>query len=602
MEKCQICHRLNPSEKFTEHLKDCKINHRFIKKTPTRFQCRICFRLSNEYQIIFSHLKEVHSRRVEIGLKSLKKEVTKFFRKQSKRYKCRLCTVEKGTLDQIIFHLKKLHPGKTRRISRKTLMENVCKNAYKNSQESETEIDTSGETDTEENDSEIQQVKKKEAIFIDKEVESKSLKKEPSGKPSSVFKNTLRGNCPESIEEPKIKRIRFSNEHQVKEFHVTDSESDSFSDEKSNHVKIEESKISSTNFSDAAVIKENTYLDTSKEIYENYFDSVNISDTESLDGNSESTERNKSGLNFKDHGLFQREDGKHLDSNEKFEDWESLLGENFEKDTLEIISGSKFECSEGSEQPSQNKDEEIEPEMYEKASQFITDQTCLICDSNFESMTIVIRHVIAHHLQLFSESNMGQEFDSRTNSEIEEHDLNALSYSESLSQDNDQEKEQGTNQETFQVNDMDYYSGKEEDWESFIEENYKSNQNQPEKAKYSDINDSIILIDDDDEIAIISEPEESEVSGFKCSFCPSFLTSIQDMQNHFRSDHADENSKNVDEESDENDEIEILSQFSCKLCSKDFDTAEEIDNHISKLHSIPNESYRKYLVNESKRK
>ena len=139
-------------------------------------------------------------------------------------------------------------------------------------------------------------------------------------------------------------------------------------------------------------------------------------------------------------------------------------------------------------------------------------------------------------------------------------------------------------------------------WESFIEETYKSNQNQPEKAKYSDINDSIILIDDDDEIAIISEPEERIVSGFKCSFCPSFLTSIQDMHNHLRSDHADENSENVGEESDENDEIEILSQFSCKLCGKDFDTAEEIDNHISKLHSIPNESYRKYLVNESKRK
>ena len=49
---------------------------------------------------------------------------------------------------------------------------------------------------------------------------------------------------------------------------------------------------------------------------------------------------------------------------------------------------------------------------------------------------------------------------------------------------------------------MDYYSGKEEDWESFIEKTYKSNQNQPEKAKYSDINDSIILIDD--EIAILA--------------------------------------------------------------------------------------------------
>ena len=96
------------------------------------------------------------------------------------------------------------------------------------------------------------------------------------------------------------------------------------------------------------------------------------------------------------------------------------MGENFEKDTLEIISGSKFECNEGSEQtnvPSQNKDEEIEPEMYEKASQYIADQTCLICDSNFESMAIVIRHVIhciAHHLNSFSGSNMGQESDSRT--------------------------------------------------------------------------------------------------------------------------------------------------------------------------------------------
>ena len=53
---------------------------------------------------------------------------------------------KKGTFDQIIFHLKKLHPGKTRRISSKTLMENVRKMAYKNKQESETEIGTSGET------------------------------------------------------------------------------------------------------------------------------------------------------------------------------------------------------------------------------------------------------------------------------------------------------------------------------------------------------------------------------------------------------------------------------------------------------------------------
>ena len=442
-------------------------------------------------------------RRVEIGLKSLKKEVTKFFKKQSKRYKCRLCHVEKGTLDQIIIHLKKLHPGKTGRISSKTLVENVCREAYKNSQESETEIDTSGETDTEENDSGIQQDKKTEAIFIDKEEESKSLKLEPSGKSSSVLKNTLKGNCPESIEEPKKKRIRFSNENQVKEFHVTDSDSDSSNNEKSNHVEIEGSKNSSTNFSDTALVTENTYLGTSKELDENYFDSVNISDTESLDGNSESTEKNTSGLDFKDHGQFQKEDGKHFDNNEKFEDWESHLEQNFAKETLEIISGTKFECNEESEQTnisSQNKDVEIDPELYEQASQFIADQTCLICDSNFDSMEIVIRHVIA-----CMKSNMDQESESRTNNEIEEHDLNALSDSESLSEDNDQEKEQGTNQETFQVNDMDYYSGKEEDWESFIEKTYKSNQNQPEKAKYSDINDSIILRIDHNEIAIISE-------------------------------------------------------------------------------------------------
>ena len=72
----------------------------------------------------------------------------------------------------------------------------------------------------------------------------------------------------------KEKRIRFSDEHQVKEFHVTDSDSDSFSDEKPNHVKIEESKNSSTNFSDAALVKDKTYLGSSKELDENYFDSV----------------------------------------------------------------------------------------------------------------------------------------------------------------------------------------------------------------------------------------------------------------------------------------------------------------------------------------
>ena len=97
-------------------------------------------------------------------------------------------------------------------------------------------------------------------------------------------------------------------------------------------------------------------------------------------------------------------------------------------------TGTKFECNEELEQTnisSKKKDEEIDPEMYEQASQFIADQTCLICDSNFESVAIVIRHVIAH---LLSESNMGQESDtdSRTKSEIEEHDLNVLSDSESF--------------------------------------------------------------------------------------------------------------------------------------------------------------------------
>ena len=294
------------------------------------------------------------------------------------------------------------------------------------------------------------------------------------------------------------------------------------------------------------------------------------------------------------------------------------MGENFEKDTLEIISGSKFECNEGSEQtnvPSQNKDEEIEPEMYEKASQYIADQTCLICDSNFESMAIVIRHVIstnvihciAHHLNSFSGSNMGQESDSRTNSEIEEHNLNALSDSASLSQDNDhyvstseyqeefQKNDQEKDQETFQVSYMDYYSGEDpDDWDSFIKENFKTSQNHPEKAKYSEINDTIVIEDDDD-------MEESEVPGFKCNPCPSFWTSIQDMNNHIKSDHADENSENVCEESDENDEIEILSQFSCKLCSKDFGTAEDIDKHLSVFYLIPDELYRADLVNKSKK-
>ena len=81
------------------------------------------------------------------------------------------------------------------------------------------------------------------------------MKLELSGKPSSVLKNKLKGNCPKSIEEPKKKKIRFFEEHQVKEFHVTDSDSDSFRDEKSNYVKIEESKNS-----DAALVKENTYF------------------------------------------------------------------------------------------------------------------------------------------------------------------------------------------------------------------------------------------------------------------------------------------------------------------------------------------------------
>ena len=202
----------------------------------------------------------------------------------------------------------------------------------------------------------------------------------------------------------------------------------------------------------------------------------------------------------------------------------------------------------------------------------------------------VLKNVIVHHLNFFSESNMGQESDSRTNYEIEEHDLNDLSDSESLSQDDDQEEDQ----EKFQVNDMDYYSGEDpDDWDSFIKEHSKTSQNHPEKAKYSEINDTIVI--DDDDI------EESEVPGFKCNLCSSFWTSIQDMNNHIKSDHADENSENVGEESDENDEIEILSQFSCKLCSEDFDTAEDIDDHLSKFHSILDELYRKDVVTKSKK-
>ena len=139
---------------------------------------------------------------------------------------------------------------------------------------------------------------------------------------------------------------------------------------------------------------------------------------------------------------------------------------------------------------------------------------------------------------------------------------------------------------------MDYYSGEDpDDWDSFIKENFKTSQNHPEKAKYSEINDTIVIEDDDD-------MEESEVPGFKCNLCPSFWTSIQDMNNHIKSDHADENSENID---DESDEIEILSQFSCKLCSMDFDTAEAIDNHLSTFHSIPDELYRKDVANKSKK-
>ena len=164
---------------------------------------------------------------------------------------------------------------------------------------------TSRETNTEENDFEIQQAKKKEAIFIDKE-----------------------------------KRIRFSDEHQVKEFHVTDSALVTLIHLVMKNqivLKLRNARIVVLTF----LAKENTSLGTSKELNENHSDSVTISsetDTESLDGNSESTEKNTSGLDFKDHGQFQKEDGKHFDNNEKFEDWESHLEQNFAKETLEIIS------------------------------------------------------------------------------------------------------------------------------------------------------------------------------------------------------------------------------------------------------------------------
>ena len=103
--------------------------------------------------------------------------------------------------------------------------------------------------------------------------------------------------------------------------------------------------------------------------------------------------------------------------------------------------------------------------------------------------------------------------------------MKALSDSASLSQDNDhyvstseyqeefQKNDQEKDQETFQVSYMDYYSGEDpDDWDSFIKENFKTSQNHPEKAKYSEINDTIVM----DEMKLILKENEELINLPNC--------------------------------------------------------------------------------------
>ena len=95
----------------------------------------------------------------------------------------------------------------------------------------------------------------------------------------------------------------------MKEFHVTDSALVTLIHLLMKNqivLKLRNARIVVLTF----LAKENTSLGTSKELVENYSDSVTISsetDTESLDRNSESTEKNRGGLDFKDRGQFQIE-------------------------------------------------------------------------------------------------------------------------------------------------------------------------------------------------------------------------------------------------------------------------------------------------------
>ena len=177
-----------------------------------------------------------------------------------------------------------------------------------------------------------------------------------------------------------------------------------------------------------------------------------------------------------------------------------------------------------------------------------------------------IKHVRKYHLNLVSEQCNEYEKVQSKNNEImidltgkEKNDTNEIAMVESKIE----------NVEISHVDPLknitDIADEEIEDWETFIEENYKT----------------------------LQTNEQSELSQKIKSVCQ-----LKDLSNKNHYEEIDcDNDKS--DRSSEND-IELLEQFNCTLCNDKYNTAEGVDDHISNFHQIASKSFRKSLVLQSK--
>ena len=374
--KCQVCDRLKPSEKFSEHLKDCKVYFRFANKTAIGFKCQICSLENSDYQTIFSHVKEIHSIQVKIGLKNLKKETLKYIRKVgAKKFKCSICSKEKKSLRKIIFHLKDHHPEKTEKVSSSYFVDSVCNKVMKSTiiTESDTEVDTNEDTDAEEGDFEIKEPPRKKAKVCDKDKinldfttgSSDSHLKLESSTPSKI-------DSVKKLEKSKKRETRLSKEKEIKVCgntikekgnyssdmeidEIDGNESEDFSllmktlNRKQPKIVLERIDKELKSFWKGGKIDKNNYsikeMEQNRNLYiETEFNSKNDS-LENIEKTKKRSRRNKpidkyKSLSFEDQGNIQIKDFD--SSNDETDDWESFIQDKLkstiDKDQFESVS------------------------------------------------------------------------------------------------------------------------------------------------------------------------------------------------------------------------------------------------------------------------